>query len=582
MPFDYNFMSKYFEGEREGLEIEKWKSALQFEISNLYYAISDDRRKKIDAAIKDKLQFKNTITKIILQHLLREKKADLPRSGDFDELYDKACRYSIFGSYYVIKPKLSDASVQNVLMEGMKKIPKDDILSEKLQLLIKKCINSLETLTSDEITHHRDTKNPTFVSSKKELYTKHMQPQLEESKRDAFKAKFLEIERQEFAIQNGKDDQKQGAEEMKVIDSIILSTVSPNMRFKIKFTKTEIQETRTILELYKLTLNGSDRDNFNRNPDLPLKAEMLTFAKICSIPVSQWDILKLFPVKTGLALLTANLGKYSKVVLYGTSKGQAQLEHDFGKRILESDFDAAYRILCLYSENEQTKEMNFYQFDAEYKNFNNYSRIDLAARFNFQGVSAMKLQYGSKFIWVLELGGTRILKIHIKTGTVTSSSRLNSLLLEVGPFTDLHMAHNGQCVFLSTAEGTARSGSVMTESFNVLKVALPSFNGKEVFQLPETNICLAARLEESYLHCEKLSIQGAQQEMKLQKSSGGVDGPDELVTSKNEKHWLFNLYWVFIKFPCEDIFSRRQSKMSITSICCDNTDEQILTIFCKN
>ena len=575
MPFDYDLMSKYFQGERESSEIEKWKSALQFEISNLYYAISDERRKKIDAAIKDKLQFKNTITKIILQHLLREKKVDLPRSEDFDELYDKACRHSIFGSYYVMKPKLSDASVQNVLMEGMKKIPKDDILSEKLQFLIKKRINLLETLTSDEITHHRDTKNPTFVSSKKELYTKQIQPQVEESKRDAFKAKFLEIEREVRVIQNAKDDRKQGAEETKVIDSIILSTVSPNMRFKIKYTKSEIQETRTILELHKLTLSGSDRENFSRNPDLPLKAEMLTFSNICSIPVSQWEILKIFPVKTGLALLTANSGKYSKVVLYGTSKGQAQLEHDFGKRILQSDFDAANRILCLYSENEETKEMNFYQFDAEYKNFNNYSRIELAARFNFQGVSAMKLQYGSKFIWVLELAGSRILKIHIKTGTVTSSSRLNSLLVEDGPFTDLHMAHNGQCVFLSTAEGTARS--VMTETFNVLKDALPSFNGKEVFQLPETNICLAAHLEETYLQFEKLSIQGAQQEMKLQKSSGGVEGPDELATSKNEKHWLFNLYWVFIKFPCEDIFSSRQSKLLITSICCDNTDEQILT-----
>ena len=574
LPSDYKLMSIYFEVRKGSPENEKWKSALQFEISDLYQAITFDRREKIGAAIKTKLQFKSTITQIILQHLLRDRNIDLPRSDDFDVLYDKACSSGLFGWYRWFKPKLYSSSVQQKFNEGMRKALEDDTASEKFHLLMKKRFNLLETLTSVEVTQHRDTNIPAFVSFKKELYTKHIQPQVEEFRRNEFRKKFQDVQRQECAIEKGKEDGMQDAEETKTINSIILSTPPPNMRFKIRYTKSQEEETKTISELHKLTMFTSDRENFSRNPDLPLSANMLTFTKICDIDASQLENLKIFPVKIGLALLTANLGKVSKFILYGTGKGQAQLQGDFGKKILESDFDAVNRILCLYSEDGETKELNFYQFDTEYKNFHNYSRIDLAARYNFKGVLSIKLQYGTKFIWVLEFTGTRVLKIHMKTGTVTNSNKLSTLLSEVGQFTDLHMAHNGQCVFLSTPQGVTRS--VMTETFNALEDPLPNFDGKKVFQLPETNVCLTACLKENIVTLQQLKIQGAQQEMKLQMSSGGIDKNDAPQASKNSNHWLFNLYWVFVKFPCEDIFCKIQSKLLLTSILCDNTDEKIL------
>ena len=404
---------------------------------------------------------------------------------------------------------------------------------------------------------------------------KFIQPKIDDKKRRNLNRKFSEIEQ----LERKKENEQSEKQRTQVIESIVLSTKLYEMRFKVKYTKTEVEESKMLLEMDKLTMKNSVRDNLQRQPDLHLEAKMLTFTNICRIEPPQLENPKIFPINAGLALLTANCGKSSKVIVYGTSKGQQQLKLEFGKNILQSEFDNVNRILCLYSEYGDTKELNFYQFDTEYKNCSNYSRIDLYAKFNIQGVSCMKLQYGTKFVWVLESAGKRVLKLNIKNGTVSNSSKLNTLLSEVANFSHLHMAPNGQSVFLSTECGESRA--IMSETFNVLDDPLPSFIGKEIFQLPESNISLVAHLEGSGVMFQKLTTQGAQQEMKLQESGGSIGNENQTKKSKqstqDQKHWMYNLQWVFMKFPCEDIFQKQPKKLILTAICCDNRDINILS-----
>ena len=224
---------------------------------------------------------------------------------------------------------------------------------------------------------------------------------------------------------------------------------------------------------------------------------MLTFTSISRIEPPQLENSKIFPINAELALFTANCARSPKNIVYGISTNQQQLKFEFGKNIMQSEFDTLNQILCLYSEYGDTKELNFYQFDAEYKNCSNYSRIDLYAKLNIQGVSFIKLQYGTKFVWVLESAGKRVLKLDIRNGTVSNSSKLKTLLSEVGNFSHLHKAPNAQCVFLSTECGESRS--VTSETFNELDDSLSNFIGREIFQLPESNITLVTHLEGSFV-----------------------------------------------------------------------------------
>ena len=573
---DYKLMAKFFEIGEKNERAQKWITALQFTFK-VENAISYNREHALKEALEEYMRTEERIEKIILLQILQDSGVKFRETNKLEALYTLAWdNYSIGDRihWYQRKPQWSDPSIQKSLVDNLEKSMADEARVSSLKACLHRMLEILEKLTEYEVTENRLLQN-SIASFKRECLVKFFQPKIDEEKRRNIRLKFSEIQQLE-RMEEIEQSKKQRTE---VIESIVLSTKINEMRFKVKFTKTEVEESKMILEMHKLTMKSSDRDNLQRQQDLPLEAKMLTFTNICRIELPQLETPKMFPINAGLALLTANCGKSSKVIVYGTSKGQQQLKLDFGKKILQSEFDTLNRILCLYSEYGEAKELNFYQFDPEYKNCNNYSRIDLSAKFNFQGLSSMKLQYGSKFVWVLESTRNRVLKLNIKNGIVSNSSKLNTLLSEVGNFSHLQMAPNGQSVFLSTDGHESRS--VMSETFNVLDDPLPNFTDRNFFHLPETTISLVAHLEGSEVKFQKLTIQGAQQEMKLQESSACIRGENETKNSKqskrDQKHWMYNLQWVFMKFPCEDIFQKEHKKLILTAISCDNSDTNILS-----
>ena len=571
---EYKLMEKFFEITEKGEKTQKWLTALQFTFE-LKDVISYNREQIVKVFMKDYTNAANSIEKLVLLQILEDSGVSHQKSDKIEALYTLASNNYLIGDkarwWYPSKPQWSDASIQKSLVDGFEKTMATSARASDLEFHFDKRWEILEKTTKLEVTYNRRLQNS--IASFRECLIKFVQPKIDEEKRRNFNQKFSEIEQ----LERMKESEQCENQRTKVIESIVLSTKL--YRFKVKYTRTEVEESKMVLEMHKLTMKNSVRDNLQRQKDLHLEAKMLTFTNICRIETPQLENPKIFPINAGLALLTASCGKSSKVIVFGTCKGQQQSNLEFGKNILQSEFDTLNQILCLYSEYGDTKELNFYQFDAEYKSCRNYSRIDLYAKFNIQGVSSMKLQYGTKFVWVLELAGKRVLKLDIRNGIDSNSSKLKTLLSEVGNFSHLHMAPNAQCVSLSTECGESRA--VMSETFNVLDDPLSSFAGREIFQLPESNISIVAHFEGSFVKFQKLTIQGAQQEMKLQESSGSIGNENQTEKSKqskqDQKHWMYYLQWVFMKFPCEDIFQKQQKQMTLTAICCDNSDINILS-----
>ena len=572
---EYKLMEKFFQITEKDEKTQKWLTALQFTFK-LKDVISYNREQIIKDFMKDYTNAANSIEKLVLLQILEGRGVSHQKSDKIEALYTLAWNNYLIGDkarwLYPSKPQWSDASIQKSLVDGLEKTIATSARASNLEFHFNTRWEILEKITKFEVTYNRGLQN-SIASFKRECLIKFVKPKIDEEKRRNFNQKFSEIEQ----LERMKESEQCENQRTKAIESIVLSTKL--YQFKVKYTRTEAEESKMVLEMHKLTMRNSVRDNRQRQQDLHLEAKMLTFTNICRIETPQLENPKIFPINAGLALLTANCGKSSKVFVFGTSKGQQQLKFEFGKNILQSEFDTLNQILCLYSEYGDTKELNFYQFDAEYKKCSNYSRIDLFAKFNIQGVSSMKLQYGTKFVWVLESAGKRVLKLDIRNGTASNSSKLKTLLSEVGNFSHLHMAPNARCVFLSTECGELRA--VMSETFNVLDDPLSSFAGREIFQLPESNISLVAHFEGSFVKFQKLTIQEAQQEMKLQESSSSIGNENQTEKSKqskqDQKHWMYNLQWVFMKFPCEDIFQKQHKKMILTAICCDNSDINILS-----
>ena len=575
----FALIDKYFELNGADEKAEKWKSAskLDFEMRR---AISQTHESRMVDTLRDSIKSVSNkgLSKIVLRKILHDGGREPSESKGVDALYSEAWDNKLIGNKswmnFGSKPNVSEPSIQKSLVETLEKILQsgDDLVLE-VRSSIDERFAILEQLTSQEVAKNRETQTSQYASFKKEMFVKMIQPEVEEVKRKQVNEKFNEI--LEGVRTHDDNDETQNLP-TNVIKSITAASNYHVMRFNIVFTRTEVEDSKNVLEIFKLTLNNRARQNLQEQSDMTLKTDMLNLTKVCRIEPPQLESPNVFPIDSGLALLAANCGKQSRVMVYSTSKGQQHFKSNFGKKISLSDFDTINRILCLYSEHGEAKELNLYQFDNEYKNLTNYSCIDLSGRFNFQGVASLKLQYGSKFVWVLESTGNRVLKLNVKNGTVSNSSKLNSLVCEVGNFTDLHMTHNGQCVFLSSDGG---SRSVMTQTFNVLEETLPSFKGKTVFKLPETDLSLIANFDNNEISFQKLTIRGAEQELKLQEadfSSVNEPGSSKL-KSKNARHWIHNLFWVFTKFPCEEIFSRNESKLFLTAVCSDVADVALMS-----
>ena len=246
---------------------------------------------------------------------------------------------------------------------------------------------------------------------------------------------------------------------------------------------------------------------------------------------------------------TCNVFSYSKM-------NQPFVKVSFGKTISESSFDSRSRILALHSCMDPGT-IHLLRFNEDYCSFAKMKPMELSSTFGLEKENTFTfcIQPNSSFLWFFFEG--RLRKMDLKKCkpilTVPIDTEDPNLVLRCTP--------DGGCLLATTNDGIAFP--VMTDTGHVLDAR--EGVSTEVHLTTICNQSIAAQPDGSEsLQISRVEVTGAQHETKLNKTE--LSNANELScseSSKHEEHWLNYLYWMYTKFPCNDLLSPNSQRLNV-------------------
>ena len=208
-------------------------------------------------------------------------------------------------------------------------------------------------------------------------------------------------------------------------------------------------------------------------------------------------------------------------------------------------------------------EMVFYQLPADFKGFNEYNRTNLTEQYQIRNVQSLCLQYRSKFVWFLgSKGRTEIMKLDMEHGFLAQVKKIAAINKTVKKIESIQILPNGRCLLLKSDAGTIYP--LMTDTLNLLEPLEVSLEGSVIFNLPNVNECLIAQFHENAIGLRRIVLQGGPNEFLFNESTTRMNNmAPSAEDSSGKLHWLYNFYWIYVKFPCQNVFSDLMEKISV-------------------
>ena len=290
-----------------------------------------------------------------------------------------------------------------------------------------------------------------------------------------------------------------------------------------------------------------------------LNVEALEFLSQSEITINEnEELFSILPIGKSNLLLIFNLADSARAVTYNSANMSKELVSiPFGHRVVASSFDSKGRVLALSLCND-ANVVSFIRFTEHYTSRDNLSPIELQQLFLIEDTDQVKfvIQPNSTFMWVLIRRVLRKIDYRQKK-MVGKAIKCDG----DGDIDKLMCSPDGNCLLLIDLEGTAMP--VMTATGNTME---PIENlGADIKMFILSNRLLVLKLEGIELVFYQLVLTGAQHETKLNKFSKhdkvGQRTPKE--SDQIQLHWLNFIYWMFTKFPCNDLLSLNQSKLNI-------------------
>ena len=590
---DFQIIEEYLKNQKNNLEPELkslWDKALNSEF-DIDQAISrDDKRYlldniKIDCADPSAAKF---LLRLILEHKMEKKPdgdlslEDLLRMAEKENILSpRAARienYNMWGTfkrYFSNKDKsLSRALIENkVFAEHVAAICEENGSSKKqLDMIINKIMKRLQFF-KDKISQDRTLIG--YIPYKQFKFDRLVDRTMAKERDDTLKQCFLDIfQEEQNKLNNTSESSSVDAgnnldkSEEKLVTEISMarSSWSSYGNYLVCYSIVQEEDRKTQVDVKKLLVRKEDRDLRKEG----CMANSFTFGPKESIFLpSQSSIFHIFPIEAGLALFVVNTDKTSIAFVQNLSTCREIHRINFREKLSACDFDVSKRLLCLYSKMSENAGLHLYQFSPDFKNHSSFSSIELKAKYDIQKLQGLCFQYSSKFLWLLEENTGRLMKINSKNGANCTPEKVVGLKKRVGMLVSIQMTSNGQCVLLTNTKN--KTFSLMTQSCNLLQNPGSSLERMSFFTQHELHQEMAAKLIDARtLHLHKISILGAQQEIKLQQSEKEkiFHSTCDAKTSKTDaEHWILNLYWLFVKFPCQEFFGPNEIQNEQISFC---------------
>ena len=456
------------------------------------------------------------------------------------------------------------------------------ILDEQLQIFMSECeeamfqlsiiaagiFRALQNFNRDHITSSRSLSK--YVSYKEEKLDRLIGQNIAIEKSKIVRQCFFNIlqELQTAAVVPDPRMNEDKTQDEKLIKSITKYNVSTKIKYRVHYSTVSKNHRKTLLQIEKVSLRKEHMNLVSTSS--VLESKLFTFGSRSCIETPLCEVVNIFCIDASLAVLLLNRDDKSAAEVYSLNLCRKVYKVDFGKRISLSDYDVSKRILCVYSERQQETDIHLYQFSENYKSHTTFASLDLKKRYSMDALQAICLQYSYKFLWVLEQNTGRILRLNNKNGSNTNAEKLGSLKGTTGRIKWMQMSPNGQCTFLTNDKDEVFP--LMTGTCNLLSKLDYPLTGKNLFIQHELKLTLLAEKTATGVLMKKVTILGAQQDLKLQeevnseplKESTEPDS-DEL-EQQEKKHWIRNFMWMFVKFPCETIFADNIS-LKLLAVC---------------
>ena len=590
---DFQVIEEYLKNQENNIEPELkslWEKALnsEFDIDNALHP-SDKRclleDVKIDCSDPSAAKF---ILKLILEQKTEKKPdgdlslEDLLRMAEKENILSpRAARIENYNIWGAVKrcfsrrdKALSSAVIENkVFAEHVAAICEENGSSKKqLHMIINKIMKRLLSF-KNKISQDRTLLE--YIPYKQVKFDRLVDKTMAKEREDTLKQCFLDIFQEE---QNKLDSMSESSSvdaganldksEEKLVTEISMARSSRSSygNYLVCYSIVQEEDRKTQVDVRKLLVRKGDRDLGKED----CMAKSFTFGPKESVFLpSQSSIFHIFPIEAGLALFVVNTDKTSIAFVQNLNTCREIHKINFREKLSACDFDVSKRLLCLYSKMSENAELHLYQFSPDFKNHSSFSSIELKAKYDLQKLQGLCFQYCSKFLWLLEESTGRVMKINSKNGTNCTPEKVVGLKKTVGIIVSIQMTSNGQCALLTNTN--KETFSLMTQSCNLLQNPGSTLERTSFFTQHELHQEMAAKIIDAQtLQLQKISILGAQQEIKLQESEKEKisDSLCDVKTSKtNAEHWILNFYWLFVKFPCQEFFGSNEIQNEQISFC---------------
>ena len=280
-----------------------------------------------------------------------------------------------------------------------------------------------------------------------------------------------------------------------------------------------------------------------------------------SIPENN-KLHSIFAADDSRLILVSNLdGELGRVAVFNRSSQNKPLtEIKFGKPISKCSFDSKTKVIAAHFDRDPGI-LYLNKFTEDYGSQEKLHSVDLLQMFGLgDSTDVMNLEFclqpETNFVWIFFNGKLR--KINYKKRAFVGKTI--SIHDEV---VSLKITPDGSCLFIINENDSALP--VMTATGNTLEAIENIGRTLQIFTIGSR--MLAVELENTNVAFYQLTITGARHETKLSKQKGEesqncrTEQPEK--PDDDAKHWVHSIYWMFTKFPCNDLLANNQHKLEL-------------------
>ena len=325
-----------------------------------------------------------------------------------------------------------------------------------------------------------------------------------------------------------------------------------NMTFKLIYKIKKNAETKKFI-IHQLLAAGSLSKQKLTTPERKLNTKELEWIEKGIIECERdEELFAMYSLQESKVIVILNTQARSRVMANDlSSTQQPNCLIDFGKKISRSDLDTESRILIVQSDAEPGV-VQVVKFTKNYKNGRFAQQVDIGSMFNLEKMVPFCFQRSSeKYLWFLNEGHLRKIDVNARN--------LSGKIVHVDTpqeHCELRCSPDGAVVFVLAPGG--RIVPVMTESGNVMQEIVVT--EKEIFVTCISNFALLVGVCEKTLSFHQVSsTTGSQCGTRLLKEDSSTV-PQNHNDQKQRSHWINLLYWMYTKFPTEDLLSAHQNE----------------------